>query len=198
MIEEVKWNGFKCSLICCWHQIHTWYWFSSPGGTCPLQYFLPKRLMDLFNPPFVPAKGSCARVTHSKAWKTLNIVDYVIYYQLQESRQVPSSVKALQSSLILYNLFKGPLKSNTVKTRQQSKGFAKWAHLQRARIAITYLIIWYFTSVFTVLLSLFWSCVHVTDTRCRKKIVLHVSRSKKWPTLKGHLSASGDFGGDLI
>lgn len=88
--------------------------------------------MDHFNPSFVSAKGSCATVTHSAACKSLIIVDYVIYYQLQDNRQVSSSVKAFQTSLFLQNLFKGPLYlilsslySNTVNIRQQPRGFAE-------------------------------------------------------------------------
>lgn len=102
--------------------------------------------MDLFNPHFVPAKGSCGTVTHSPGCKSLNILDHVRSgYQLQEQTSAffSESFTELPDSI---EFIERPLKSNTVKTKQQPRGFAQSTHLQKVRLAVTYRIIRYFTS----------------------------------------------------
>lgn len=71
--------------------------------------------MDLFNPHFVPAKGGCGTVTHSPGCKSLNILDHVIGYQLQEQTSAffSESFTELPDSI---EFIERPLKSNTVKT----------------------------------------------------------------------------------
>lgn len=101
--------------------------------------------MDLFNPHFPSAKGSCGTVTHSPGCKNLNIVDHVIGYQLQEQTSAFFS-ESFTEPLDSIEFIERPLKSNIVKTRQQPRGFAQLTHLQKVRLAVTYRIIRYFTS----------------------------------------------------